>query len=126
VSYPWQTSVVQKPDYSNSILNLLNYHGRPVWFKSLITLEVALQFPFFFAAVYAFQKRSPYTEREREREREREMEGKEGGREGGREGWMEGGRARERGSEAARMIMSLSLSGVLPQRLTAERRDSRD
>ena len=60
MSYPWQTSVVQKPDYSNSILNLLNYHGRPVWFKSLITLEVALQFPFFFAAVYAFQKRSPY------------------------------------------------------------------
>mmetsp|Transcript_104170 Transcript_104170/g.167887 ORF Transcript_104170/g.167887 Transcript_104170/m.167887 type:complete len:171 (+) Transcript_104170:85-597(+) len=30
---------------------------RPVWFKSLIALEVAFQFPFFFVAVYAFHKR---------------------------------------------------------------------
>merc|ERR1719329_1115993 len=30
---------------------------RPIWFKSLISLEVAFQFPFFFVAMYAFKKR---------------------------------------------------------------------
>ena len=69
-------------------------HDRPVWFKSLITLEVAFQFPFFFAAVYAFQKRSSYTESER---------GRDGG-EGWMDGWMEGGReeGRDGGSERGR------------------------